>query len=113
MVVLDASGEQVPMASQQAADIIANTDPMWCPAGILPGGAGCSTNFASVLLLQTDINNNAGNYAHNGIIYFTSTATSSFTLTTASVGSGDFTTIKPFNLTLQGGWSGVNGANTF
>ncbi len=113
VVVLDASGEQVPMASQQAADIIASTDPMWCPAGVLPGGAGCTTNFGSVALLQNDINNNASNYAHAGIIYFTSSAASSFTLNTSSIGTGDFTTIKSSNLTLQGGWNGLNGANTF
>jgi hypothetical protein len=113
VVVLDTNGTPVPLATQQAADIVANTDPMWCPAGVLPGGAGCTSNFASVTLLQTDINNHASNYAQDGIIYFTSSATNSFTLNTGSIGTGDFNTIKSFNLTLQGGWDGSTGASTF
>ena len=113
VVVLDANGTPVPLATQQAADIVASTDPMWCPAGVLPGGAGCTINFASVSLLQNNINNNAGNYAQDGIIYFTSSATNSFTLNTGSIGTGDFNTIKSFSLTLQGGWDGSNGASTF
>jgi hypothetical protein len=112
VVVLNSNGDQEPLATQTAADVIADTDPMWCPAGTLPGGSGC-TNFATVQLLQNDINGHASNYAHDGIIYFTSSATSSFTLTSASLGSGDFNAIKPFDLTLQGGWDGTNGAISY
>jgi hypothetical protein len=111
LVVLNTVGEPLALASQEAANIIQEVDPMWCPDGTLPGAGTCKS-FNTVALLQTDINNNANSYAQNGIIYFTSTAgtaTSSFSLTNTSIGTGDFNTIKPYNLTLQGGWNGSSG----
>ncbi len=63
---------------------------------------------------KTTLIHNTGNYAQNGIIYFTSTAgtaTTSFSLTTGSIGTTDFNTIKSYNLTLQGGWNGSSGAS--
>ena len=112
IVVLDQSGESIPLVSQDALDAMLDTDPMWCPAGVLPGGAGCTTNFASIALLLTDMRNNTLTYDQDGIIYFTANPGASFALTTAgaSLGAGDFNTLNDFNLTLQGGWNGSNGA---
>ena len=42
MVVLDEAGNALPLASTEAAEIIATGDPMWCPEGVAPGGAGCT-----------------------------------------------------------------------
>src|SRR5687767_6037539 len=39
IVALDAEGEALPLASVEAAQVIVSGDPMWCPAGVLPGGA--------------------------------------------------------------------------
>ncbi len=36
IVVLDETGEPEPLATQQAAEIIANSDPVWCPTGETP-----------------------------------------------------------------------------
>ncbi len=111
LVVLDENGEALPLTSQEALNTILETDPMWCPAGVLPGGAGCTTNFGSINLLITDMVNNTTTYDENGIIYFTTNPGASFSLTTASLGAADFNTLNDFNLTLQGGWNGSNGAS--
>ena len=110
LVVLDENGEALSLTSQEALDTILDTDPMWCPAGVLPGGAGCTTNFATISALITDMINNTTTYDENGIIYFTTTPGASFSLTTTSLGITDFNTLNDFNLTLQGGWNGSNGA---
>ncbi len=35
------------LASAAEAETLFSGDPMWCPAGVLPGGAGCTASFAS------------------------------------------------------------------
>lgn len=119
IVVLDADGNAVSLASQEATDIILDTDPMWCPAGALPGDPGCTTNFVTVGALVTDMRNTdmanslGSTYTQDGIIYFTSSVTGSLNLTTGlnTVFANNYDTIKNFNLTLQGGWNGANGAS--
>ncbi|MCK6539047.1 MAG: HYR domain-containing protein [Anaerolineales bacterium] len=113
VIVLDENGEALPLSSEEALDVILDSDPMWCPAGVLPGGPGCTTNFATINALLTNMRNNTSNYTQDGVIYFTSNPGASFALTTAgsSLGSGDFNTLNDFNLTLQGGWNGLNGAS--
>lgn len=111
IVVLDENGQALSLTSQEALNTILETDPMWCPAGVLPGGVGCTTNFANVSALITDMVANTGNYTQNGIIYFTSTSTQSLSFTTSTLTGGDFNTLSSFNLTLQGGWNGSNGAS--
>ena len=114
VVVLDENGDSVPLASEEAAEIVEVVDPMWCPEGVLPGGAGCTTNFASISALITNMVSTTGNYAQNGVIYFTSNPGSgTFTLNPTTLPSGDFETLNDFNLTLQGGWNGDTVAPSF
>jgi hypothetical protein len=115
VVVIDENGTPVPLASVDAAEIMEGFDPMWCPAGVLPGGAGCTTNFSSISELITELINNTSLYAQNGIIYFVETTGvqttgASLNLTSSNLG-GAFTTLNNFNLTLQGGWNGQNGGS--
>lgn len=108
VVVLDEFGAAVPLGTQQAADLAEVIDPMWCPAGVQAGGPGCTTNFGSITQLVADMATNTSSYAQNGIIYFTATAGGSFVLTTSSIGNADFHTLNDYNITLQGGWNGLN-----
>jgi hypothetical protein len=116
VIVLDENSEVVPLASEEAAEIVAVTDPMWCPSGVLPGGAGCSTNFASPQALIDDIDNSNPNttnsiYEQAGIIYFTANPGGNFLLVPGSgtaLATLDYNTVKINNLTLQGGWNGLN-----
>jgi hypothetical protein len=116
VVVIDETGTPVPLASQDAAEITQLFDPMWCPAGVLPGDPSCTQNFSSISLLITDMINNTSFYAQNGVIYFVETTGvqttgASFNLTNTSLGGGDFNTLNDFNITLQGGWNGQNGGS--
>ena len=108
VVVLDENGESIPLATQEALDTILDTDPMWCPVGVLPGGAGCTQNFATINALLQNMRNNTSNYLEDGTIYFTANAGGSFSLTNAgsSLGNSDFNAMNDYNLTLQGGWNG-------
>lgn len=47
VVVLSESGDNVPLATQEAADTLVEGDPIWCPAGVAPKGStgGCSPVF--------------------------------------------------------------------
>ncbi|WKZ36781.1 MAG: right-handed parallel beta-helix repeat-containing protein [Anaerolineales bacterium] len=123
VVVLDEEGTLLPLASEAAAEIITDTDPMWCPVGVLPGGAGCTINFATPQLLINDMDSSnpatsASMYEQDGIIYFTASPGGSFVLVPgggnhniAFLGGNpiyepDYNALKGFNLTLQGGWNG-------
>lgn len=127
LVVLDENGNPVPLASQEALNIILDTDPMWCPvvAGVptLPGGVGCTINFATPQLLvnSMDSSNPATSnspYEMDGVIYFTANPGGSFILipgnsSSVAVDTNDYNVLKAYSLILQGGWNGVNGASTF
>jgi len=106
IVVLDENGDSVPLASQEAAEIAEVTDPMWCPEGVLPGGAGCSVSYTTVSDLINNMVSNTAFYSQNGVIYFTADpGTGTFNLSQTTLTS-DFDTLKNYNLTLQGGWNG-------
>jgi hypothetical protein len=115
VVVLDESGNSVPLVTEEAAESVEILDPMWCPAGVLPGGAGCTGNYNSVSELVTAMAGDPLFYNEPGIIYFIATtgnqAAGSFSATTQSLGTNSYNTINDFNLTLQGGWNGQNLAN--
>lgn len=114
VVVLDENGEALPLASEEAAEIVEVVDPMWCPEGVLPGGPGCTTNFASIFALINNMEAFAGNYAQNGVIYFTSNPGSgNFQLNPTTLSGGAYETLNDFNLTLQGGWNGDTVAPSF
>jgi hypothetical protein len=116
VVVVNRSGHKVALASQEAARIVANGDPMWCPAGVVPGAAACSpsgnSSFQSVidwLALQ--------HTGKAGVIWVQSTydRSSGDSSSTSFVLNGDVTTgnlplFAPFSLTIKGGWNGNNGS---
>ncbi len=55
VVVLDENGDAIPLATQETAEIIEMTDPMWCPVGVLPGDSRCSSKFGSINQLISDM----------------------------------------------------------
>ena len=110
VVVVDATGTAVPLATQAAADIIQTGDPMWCPGSTLPGGAGCTTGYANVAALITGLGSVT---PAAGIVYFESTYN---TNDATFDGGGSLSAWKTYALTLQGGWdgsTGVSGVSTF
>ena len=123
VVVLDEQGEVVPLVAQEAADIIELVDPMWCPAGTLPGDPGCTIDFGTPQLLinNMDSSNPATSnsiYEQNGIIYFTANPGGAFTLlpgnnSNVNVDTNDYNVLKQYDLTLQGGWNGSTVSPSF
>jgi hypothetical protein len=115
VVVIDETGTPVPLVSEEAAEIAEMFDPMWCPAGVLPGGPGCTTNFSNISLLINNMISSTNSYAQNGIIYFVRPPGANhrrflqphYQLT----GRRRLQYPQRFRLTLQGGWNGQNLAN--
>ncbi len=75
LVLVDANNEVVPLASEEAADILSVRDPMYCPAGLAYGDLGCSPARANMADAIADA---AGN---GGTIYVESGTFTGFTLT--------------------------------
>lgn len=123
LIVLDENGEALALASQEAAEIIVEADPMWCPEGILPNGPGCTGNLTITALLALMQANAGGTFSQNGVIYFerssVTTYTTAFVLDDSASSLGaSFDALRGFNLTLTGGWAGgsstnLNGQTTF
>ena len=70
VTVLDANGEVQSLATQEAADAIATSDPIWCPGGQspTPGQNGCTPSFPSFDELLSYMSGNTG-YQGAGTIY--------------------------------------------
>lgn len=120
LVVLDADGESLPLVSEAALTNVFTGDPMWCPAGVLPGGDGCTKSFTKfngegglIDALETQ----KATYFSAGTIYVEST----YNATTAGDTTDNISFISSFmgltDLVFQGGWdfasNSVVGTSTF
>jgi hypothetical protein len=107
LIVVDESGEALPLASEAAEEAIIIKDPIWCPAGVLPkpGLGGCSSSFGSLSLLV------AGFIppAKNGVIWIESGTDSALGGDVVIDGLGAWALAANYSLTLQGGWIGPAG----
>lgn len=107
VTVLDANGESQPLATQDAAAAIAESDPIWCPEGQAPtpGANGCTASYSSFTDLLTFLSGNAA-YQGAGTIYVQQGAyhggESSIDLNSSSY---DLSNIHNSNLTITGGWN--------
>ena len=101
VVVLDSAGAVLPLVTNEAAQIIAEGDPIWCPIGYLPGAPEC-TSQATI----TDLIAALGSESGAGTIYFMPT----YTTADAVLDHTDPSLMNLTDLTLQGGWNGGTGA---
>jgi len=110
VTVLDTEGQSQPLATQDAADAIATSDPIWCPQGQdpIPGANGCTASFNSFDALLTFLSGNAA-YQGAGIIYVQQGAynggESSIDFNSAAY---DLSNINSSDLTVTGGWNTSN-----
>lgn len=109
LVVVNESGEALPLATEEAADVIETADPRWCPVGIAPGGAGCSpvfTKFNGVGGLIEWLDANNPNKA--GVIWVEKGYQGTVGLEGGIIilDGADYGTMNTFALTINGGWNG-------
>ncbi len=106
VTVLDTQGEVQPLATQEAADAIATSDPIWCPQGQspTPGANGCTDSFTSFNALLTFLSGNA-TYQGAGTIYIQQgTYTGGGSSIDFNSPTYDLSNIRNSDLTLTGGW---------
>jgi len=108
VVVLDENGGSVPLVTQEAAQIIMDGDPMWCPAGVLPGGAGCTINHPTFAALLADPILAGGGPAMAGVIWVRDNYAGADSAA-ITINGVTFFNMANFPLTIKGGWTGVGG----
>lgn len=116
VVVLNAEGAALPLASQESADAIASAyDPIWCPAGQAPtpGLNGCTASFSSFDELLTFLQANEIDIAYQtaGTIYIQQ---GEYLGGESEIDFNNYTfnEINKYDLTLQGGWDTNTGTTT-
>lgn len=112
IVILDESGEAMPMVTTEASAVYVAGDPQWCMAGYTPaddpaGGTYCTakfTKFTGVGGLIEELTNGLGIDAGPGTIYI------SYDYDTAAAGDDidhitfDYGDVSLTDLVVQGGW---------
>jgi hypothetical protein len=130
VVVVNEAGEALPLASEEAAEIAYNGDPLWCPAGVAPnpGMGGCSPSFTSfnnddsldaglIAWLNDPLNAAATSkagviwIAHNYAAVGLAGEGGNIVIDGTLVGGGGIgANMENFALTIQGGWNGISGS---
>lgn len=114
VVVIDDSGKPVSLATQQAENALSEGDPMWCPAGVAPFGAGCTISYTSLQLLVADVGIGFVP-AKNGVIWIENNVnfpSAGPILFDGTPPSGVWDTWSNFSLTFKGGWTGLGSTIT-
>ncbi len=116
VVVVNDRGHKVSLASQEAAKIVASGDPIWCPTGVLPGGATCSSLFTTFTgnasTLDAGLLSVLTGKTVSGTIWISSGYDSSLEVGTTVTLDGSLGTTANYALTLKGGWNGTLGSGT-
>jgi hypothetical protein len=110
VTVLNAEGEAQPLTTQESAEAILVSDPIWCPiiGGVqtAPGGDGCTDEFDSFTALLSFLDDNEGlpGYTSAGTIYV---EMNEYLGGESSIdfNAYDFETLNGFDLIVQGGWN--------
>lgn len=111
IIVVDESGEAVPLASTEAEQAIVVGDPIWCPATVAvptPGLNGCTNSYGTFTALLTDpiltaVSVSGVGPTKDGVIWVASNYNGADN-STITISGSVFTAMKDFKLTLKGGW---------
>ena len=113
VVVVNKEGEIEPLATQEAAEIVEEADPIWCPDGQspTPGTNGCSPSFTTMTDVINWLITNDPDAA--GTVWIEDGYDSaSEGVTGFEIDGGDYTNLDNHALTIQGGWDGNSGSTT-
>ena len=108
VVVLDESDQPLPLATQDASDVVATGDPMWCPDGVTPiaNTGGCTNSY----LTMGDLLANSGTYINGqnlaGTIWIASGPIGD--VNPIEINGFTYTNWANYSLTLKGGWGGAS-----
>src|SRR5688572_5430578 len=110
LIVLDESGEILPLVTEEAAQVVVTGDPIWCVDGTSPDPTdiNCSPAFSNMEDLLDWLNTNDPN--QSGTIWIEDSYDSSVNDPALPLIYLDGTTLTNMannSLTIQGGWSGV------
>ena len=117
IIVVNEEGEVLPLVTEEAAEIIATTDPMWCPESVIPGDPDCTGSFATFNELIDALEADAlldiplRQYTGDGIIWVQDTYNGADNAQ-IEFDSAALSNISGNNLTIRGGWSGGNNTTT-
>jgi hypothetical protein len=109
IVVLSEEGETLPLVSQEAAHVVAEADPQWCPVGVTPGSATCSGSFTYFNgtggLIEWLVANSP---SKAGVIWIEDvyTGTTGLEGGTVELDGLDYGNMHNYALTINGGWLG-------
>jgi hypothetical protein len=111
IMVVNTEGQSEPLAAQTAAEAIATSDPIWCPATVTtptPGANGCTDSFTSFDGLLTFLSGNAA-YQGAGTIYVQEGAyNGGEAVIDFNSAAYDLSNIRNSDLTVTGGWNTAN-----
>jgi len=117
VAVVNEAGEPLPLASEEAAEVVATGDPIWCPASVstpVDGLSGCTASYESLKLLLDYLKANEPTV--DGVIWIEKTYDSGSQPvdqleTMFQINGVTETTWANYKLTIKGGWNGL-GTNT-
>jgi hypothetical protein len=113
LIVVGEDGEALPLASQEAAEVLAAADPQWCPVGVVPGSAACSgikdsfngadPNTDLIAWLLANQPNKAG------VIWVQAGYVGTVGIEGGAIvlDGNDYTSMDNYALTVNGGWTGT------
>ena len=105
VTIVNAKGEAEPLATQAAADALAESDPIWCPAAQTtptPGLNNCTQFFPSLTALLGFLSGNA-TYSGAGTIFIQQGSNPGSG--TINFNNYDLSNLSTANLTITGGWN--------
>lgn len=112
LVVLNEEGTPEPLASEVAAEILVEGDPIWCPDGQAPtpGANGCTASHTGFDDLIADLT--GGTYSGDGVIWVESTydANEDNSSIIFDGTSGNLAALSA--ISVLGGWNGVSGSTS-
>ncbi len=114
VIVLDEEGEALPLATEEAAEVIAFADPIWCPANVVtptPGMNGCTQSFGQ--FVTGNVNTGLLDYLManqpgvDGVIWIEKTYNGQDNAAIVFNGNTTLSSMANFKLTFKGGWNGA------
>jgi len=113
LVVVNEGGQPEPLASETAAEILVEGDPIWCPNGSVPiaSTGGCTPSYTTFGDLVTELRTNTTDYNGNGVIWVAASYAGNDNATITFNGA-NANLARLGDISVLGGWSGISGSTS-